>query len=357
MINNNFWKNKKVLITGHSGFKGSWLSIILHKAGAHLYGYSLKNKNKDSLFNSANIKKIYKENKFADIRNKKTLKQFFEKIKPDIAIHLAAQPLVGVSYSYPTDTFEVNFNGTLNFLNNLRQIKNLKTALIITSDKCYDNKEWVFSYRENDALGGKDPYSASKACSELLFHAYNSSFFKKEKINVASVRGGNVIGGGDWSDDRLFADIAKSFTYGTYLKIRNPNANRPWQHVLEPLLGYIKLIEKLAKSNFYSSSWNFGPYESECVSVSEIINICKKKNFVLKYTKKIKKTSKHEAKNLKLDITKSVTYLDWRPKLSIDKALDYTIDWYKFYKNNRKRPKDIYKFTERQINSYYNLKI
>ena len=351
MINKLFWKNKNVLITGHSGFKGSWLSLILNLYDANLYGMSLKQKKRYSIFNLCKLEKIFKKNLFADIRNKKKLEKFINLANPEIAIHLAAQPLVINSYIDPVQTFETNVNGTINFLECCLKAKKLKNILIITSDKCYKNKHTNKGYKENDHIGGKDPYSASKACTEIIVNSYRESFFKKKGINIATARAGNVIGGGDWSDHRLFVDIIKNLYLKKDLKIRNLKSIRPWQNVLDPLAGYIKLIEKMDKNKKYSDAWNFGPENSSCITVEKLIQ---KIQYKFRKIKNYKTTKENfpEDKMLKLNISKSKKLLNWYPKISIDKSIKITLDWYEFMFKNVNNPNKLLNYSINQIRKY-----
>ena len=273
----NFWHKKKVFITGHTGFKGSWLCIFLNYLGAEITGYSLKPNTKPSLFNLAKIERVIKKSIISDVRNYKKLSYEIKKSKASIIFHLAAQPLVRLSYLHPKDTFDTNFTGTLNILQAIKKNKNIKTGIIITTDKVYDiRKNKVF--KETDVLGGVDPYSSSKVCVEFLYNSYNKSFFSSSKQNITTVRAGNVIGGGDYSLDRLIPDIYKSAKKNKIIFLRNPNSVRPWQHVLEPLSGYLLLAQKIHNKkmppNYYN--WNFGPNISSCKSVKYLADYLSK---------------------------------------------------------------------------------
>ena len=276
-INRKFWKNKKVFITGHTGFKGSWLSIFLTHLGAEVTGYSLKPNTNPSLFNLAKVNNVIKKSIIADIRDYKKLYSEIKKSKASIIFHLAAQPLVRLSYIHPKDTFDVNFSGTLNILQIIKRLKNISTGIIITTDKVYNiNKNKIF--KETDSLGGLDPYSSSKVCVEYLFNSYNESFFKDNKQMIATVRAGNVIGGGDYSLDMLIPDIYKSANSKKSITLRNPSSIRPWQHVLEPLSGYLLLAQNIhsKKIKNIQQNWNFGPNISSCKSVRYLTNfLCK----------------------------------------------------------------------------------
>jgi CDP-glucose 4,6-dehydratase len=349
---NNFWKNKKVLITGHSGFKGSWLTLILNLKGAKLFGISLHPNTTPNLFTIlGNHRRI--NSSFTDIRNYEPIKKIIRKIQPDVIFHLAAQPLVRDSYRNPVDTFATNIMGTVNILDILRENLSVKVFLNITSDKCYENNEQVWGYRENDPMGGKDPYSSSKGCSELITSAFRHSFFNDNNMSISSVRAGNVIGGGDWSNDRLIPDLVRSLTSNKKIIVRQPLSTRPWQHVLDPLSGYIELAEKMYKNKKkYIGAWNFGPENSKELNVKQIVrefeSFFNKKNIMdVKLEKKL-----YEARTLKLDISKVKNYLNWSPVLNIDEALGYTFSWYKEYISRG----DMEKFSITQINKFYELK-
>ena len=329
-IDTNFWKNKKVFITGHTGFKGSWLSLFLSNLGAEVTGYSLAPNTTPSLYNLAKIKNIIKKSIIADVRNFKTLQNEIEKSNATIVFHLAAQPLVRLSYIHPKDTFDVNFTGSLNVLQSIKNSKNVKTGIIITTDKVYDiTKNKIF--KEEDDLGGLDPYSASKVCVEFLFNSYQKSFFSKSKKMIATVRAGNVIGGGDYSLDRLIPDIYKSLKGNKKILIRNPNSIRPWQHVLEPLGGYLLLAQNIhnKKIKNLEQHWNFGPNISSCKSVKYLSQYFSKKlKLKIISEKKENNLFKPETSILRLSNSKSRKFLSWHPKWSINKSLDKILTWY-----------------------------
>lgn len=333
MVNDvDFWKEKKVFITGHTGFKGAWLSIILSRLGAHVYGYSLEPPSQPNLFEKSKIgTHIHSVN--ADIRDRSRLLDEINLAKPDIVFHMAAQSLVGKSYENPVETYDVNVMGTLNLLEAVRFCDSVQVAILVTTDKCYKNHEWVWGYRENDALGGYDPYSSSKACDEILISSYRSSFFSdyKNYKHVSSVRAGNVIGGGDWAYMRLVPDIARAFLNNDLLNIRNPQMIRPWQHVFEPLFGYMLLAEKSWDSDGeFDSAWNFGPSSESCVSVQRIVDVAQAylDNGLQVNFHSADSEAFHEASLLKLDCSKAESLLGWRPKWHIDHALSMTLDWY-----------------------------
>jgi CDP-glucose 4,6-dehydratase len=342
------YKDKKVLVTGHSGFKGGWLTIWLEMLGAKVIGYALDPLYENGIFQSSGIGNYINDYR-ADVRDLNRLIEVFNSEKPDIVFHHAAQPLVIESYKNPVETFEVNVLGTVNVLEAIRQTPSVKAAIIITTDKCYENKEWVWGYRENDPMGGYDPYSASKGAAELVINAYRRSFFMEEgKPAVASARAGNVIGGGDWSENRLVPDIIKAISNNKTIEIRNPQATRPWQYVLEPLAGYLKLGTALLQSpEKFAEGWNFGPFMQDVYSVKQIVeNII---HFSGKGTwKDLSKQEKlHEANLLMLDISKAVQKLNWKPVLSFNESIKFTVDWYmNAYKSN------VLDFSRNQIKIY-----
>jgi CDP-glucose 4,6-dehydratase len=336
------YKNKTVLITGHTGFKGSWLIFWLIKMKAYVIGFS-----KDIPTNPAHFELLQKNNYLkdlidirGDIRDGKKLNEVFKEYNPDIVFHLAAQPLVRYSYKNPIETYETNVIGTLKVFEACKEA-DVKAIINITSDKCYENKEWVWGYRENDALGGYDPYSSSKACSEILTNSYRNSFFNLDEYKkthntlLASCRAGNVIGGGDWAEDRLISDIVKATVINKKVMIRNPNATRPWQHVLEPISGYLLLGQKLLEGKKeFAGAWNFGPFNEGNIKVIDVLNECKKQWDKIRFEIDNKQHF-HEAQFLKLDCNKANFYLKWHPVWNSKKAIKKTIIWYKeFYENN-----------------------
>ena len=345
-----FYKNKKILITGNTGFKGSWLTLILSSLKSKVLGYSISELPNPNLYK---ILKLNKKVKFikGDIRNFNYLMKTVEKFNPHIIFHLAAQSLVKKSFKKPLYTISTNTGGSANILECSRLSKSVKSLVYITSDKCYENSEWIWGYRENDKLGGCDPYSSSKAAAENIFTAYLESFFKEKKIGAASVRAGNVIGGGDWSRDRIIPDIMRSINSNKKLLIRNPNSTRPWQHVLDPLLGYLILGMKIYNNNSFSGAWNFGPNSTNVFTVKDVVNQISsnlkinKNNFV--FNKKNKRQFR-EAKLLKLNCDKASEYLKWKPKLSAKQSIDLTCVWYKSYFEK----KDMANITFKQIENY-----
>ena len=335
-INKNFWKGKKVFLTGHTGFKGSWLSLWLQNMGVLVKGYSLDVNTKPALFTQANVA-AEMESEIGDIRNLGQLTESMVSFSPDILIHMAAQPLVRLSYQEPVDTYTTNVIGTVNVLEAARKCPNLKAIVSVTTDKCYENKEWEWGYRENEPMGGHDPYSSSKGCAELVTSAYRRSFFSnKNSASLASARAGNVIGGGDWSNDRLLPDILKAFENLEPVIIRNPNATRPWQHVLEPISGYLVLAQMLYEfGDDYAEAWNFGPKDESCKPVKWVID--KMVNLWGESTswKLDKNDNPHEAGLLKLNCSKALKRLKWKSMLDIEDSLRLTIDWHQnFLKGN-----------------------
>lgn len=336
---NNEYKNKKVIVTGHTGFKGSWLCRWLQIMGANVIGISLQPNTQPSHFNLLNLDI---ESYFIDIRNAEEIEKTIKKIKPDIVFHLAAQPLVRDSYDIPLITFETNVIGTANILNACRNMDDLRGVVIVTTDKCYENKEWIWGYRESDPVGGHDPYSASKGCAELVTSCFRKSFFNLELYGkshgtlIASARAGNVIGGGDWSKDRLIPDIMRAVSKGEAVTIRNPESTRPWQHVLECLSGYLCLGEKLLqRDKKFAESWNFASTFEENAKVLEIVNLIKKYWNKLQYEVKTQENQPYEAGLLRLDCSKALTHLCWKNVWNLENTIAATTNWYRnFYENN-----------------------
>lgn len=349
-----FWKNKKVLITGHTGFKGSWLSIWLNDMGAEVVGYSLEPYTQKDNFVLTGIGKRIIDIR-GDINDIEHLGEVFEEYSPEIVFHMAAQPLVRLSYSEPEYTYKTNVMGTLNVLEAVRRTDSVKTAVVITTDKCYENKETRRGYKETDAFGGYDPYSSSKACAEILTASYRSSFMNPDKYenhgkSIATVRAGNVIGGGDWARDRIIPDCIRAIEEDVDIKIRSPRAVRPWQHVLDPLCGYLTLAEKMFKEPAkYAEGWNFGPEYTEFSTVWQVVQ-----NIIEAYgtgsaIDVSDKSDLHEAELLYLDITKAKEKLGWKPCWDIKHTIDMTVEWYKNYQKT-----DVYELCKKQIYSYEN---
>jgi len=352
-MNKQFWSGKKVFITGHTGFKGSWLTTWLKLLGASITGYSLAPETNPNLFELACVSDGINSIE-GNILDVDSLRHAMRTQCPEIVFHLAAQPLVRYSYANPVETYEVNVIGTLNVLEAVRSIESVKAVIVVTSDKCYENQEWVWGYRESDPMGGFDPYSSSKGCTELAVSSYRRSFFNvsdyaKHGVGLATVRAGNVIGGGDWAEARLIPDLIRSFTKNETAMIRNPNAHRPWQYILDVLTGYLILAQKLYESgSHFSDAWNFGPNDENVKSVSWIADkMTQLWGEKAKYSVN-QDTLLHEANCLKLDSNKSRTILGWEPKSSIEDVLENTINWYQafFQQKNMKQ------FTERQIATY-----
>lgn len=347
----NIYKNKKVLITGHTGFKGSWLAFWLNKLGAEVTGYALEPETNPSHYE---ILKPQINSIIGDILDKHKLEKAFDEAQPDIVFHLAAQAYVGYSYKDPHETYNTNVMGTLNVLEGARKCNDVKALVLITTDKIYENKEWVWGYRENDRLGGYDPYSASKACCEILIHSYINSFFNLGKYGnshntlIASARAGNVIGGGDWGKDRLIPDIVKNVAENKSTYIRRPDAVRPWQHVLESLSGYLRLGQKLLeKKKEFSGAWNFGPLQNKDLPVEVLVRIAKKYWPKIKFElNAIDDTPFHETSALRLDSSKAFKLLNWQPIWDGEEAIKRSIDWYKDYHENELIT------TENQLNEY-----
>ncbi len=329
MIDQDFWKDKKVFLTGHTGFKGSWLSIWLSSLGANVKGYSLKPNSSPSLFDEAKIDKLI-VSQIGDIRDQELLSESMVSFNPDILIHMAAQPIVKLSYDEPIETYEVNVIGTVKVLEAARKCLNLKAIINVTTDKCYENEGYDKSYTETDPMGGFDPYSSSKGCAELVASSYRRSFLNELGIGIASVRAGNVIGGGDWANDRLIPDILRSFDINKAVIVRNPDATRPWQHVLEPLSGYLLLAQKLYNNEEYSGGWNFGPDEIDVKPVHWILD--KMISYWPDATWELDKNSNpHEAKFLKLNISKASEFLGWMPTWDIEMTLGNLTRWHKLW--------------------------
>lgn len=343
-----FWNGKKVLITGHTGFKGSWLAFWLKTLGAEVCGYALTPEGKLNLYENLDLKNQIKS-VIGDIGDLSSFEKNLQDFKPEIVFHLAAQSLVRRSYRQPVETYMTNVIGTVNVLDAIRRADFVKAVVVVTTDKVYENKEWHWAYRENERLGGFDPYSNSKACAELAVSAYRNSFFAESDTLIATARAGNVIGGGDWAEDRLLPDVFRSLIFGEKLEIRNPDSVRPWQHVLEPLNGYLMLAEKLhAGEKEYAASWNFGSAEEDAKPVGWILE--KIRNLWSAPVDWLidEKNHPHEAKLLKIDSTKAKNELNWRPKLSLDQSVALTSEWYLGFRNKE----NLIRLTRSQIDFY-----
>lgn len=348
-----FWRGKRVFLTGHTGFKGSWLSLWLQSLGAQVAGYALPAPTNPSLFDIARVADGM-DSVIADIRDLTSLHRAMQSAQPEIVIHMAAQPLVRESYRNPVDTYATNVMGTVNLLEAVRHTPGVKAVVNITTDKCYENREWVWGYRENEPMGGYDPYSNSKGCAELVSAAYRSSFFnpgdyERHGVALATVRAGNVIGGGDWAQDRLIPDILSAFEAGTSVHIRNPHSIRPWQHVLEPLRGYLTLAERLfERGAAYAEAWNFGPRDEDAKPVGWIVEQLASlwgpgANWQIDAGE-----HPHEAHFLKLDISKARSLLDWNPALNLRQALELIVAW----TQARQARQDMRQATLSQIQAY-----
>jgi CDP-glucose 4,6-dehydratase len=356
-IFNGVYDGKKILITGHTGFKGSWLSIWLESLGAEVIGYALPAPTKPSLFEVAGIA-THITSIEGDVRDGNHLERVLEKYEPDMVFHLAAQALVRLSYENPVQTYETNIMGTVNLLEAVRKCNSVRVCTVITSDKCYENKEWVYAYRENDALGGYDPYSSSKAGTELVVGSYQQSFFNPDKyeshgVALASARAGNVIGGGDWSSDRIVPDAVRALADNKTIVVRNPRAVRPWQHVLESLSGYLWLAALMWDHGAkYSSAWNFGPNNFDNLTVGQLVDGIVKKWGSGEWTDASVNNilQLHEANILRLDCTKAQSLLGWSPVYGIAEAINATVDWYRNY--YLKPVLNFYNATLAQIQTY-----
>ncbi|WP_275826580.1 CDP-glucose 4,6-dehydratase [Paraflavitalea sp. CAU 1676] len=348
------YSGKKVFITGHTGFKGAWLMALLHTLGASVKGYALPPSYADGLFDSLAPLKMG-ESEFGDIRNRDQISASLCSYQPDFVFHLAAQPLVRSSYEKPTETFDINVTGTASVLEAVHRLSGPCTVVVVTTDKVYHNKEQHILYREDDPLGGYDPYSASKACSEILVEAFRSSFFNPTEIDrhhkcIATARAGNVIGGGDWSKDRIVPDIVRSLQANQTIEVRNPKAVRPWQHVLEPLLGYLSLAARLKLAPFeYSKAYNFGPQPEDHLTVRELVETAIDAWGLGNWQDASNQDQPHEAGLLKLSIERAIQELKWKPKLQAAEAIRWTIEWYKQPHQHRSN------FTINQIHEYLSL--
>ena len=347
MIDKEFWKDKRVFLTGHTGFKGSWLALWLADMGAIVKGYALNPPTMPSLFIEAKVaEKI--DSEIGDIRDFETLKTSMVDFNPDILVHMAAQPLVRLSYKEPLETYEINVMGTAKVLEAARNCQNLKAIVSVTTDKCYENKEWVWGYREDEPMGGHDPYSSSKGCSELVTSAYRRSFMQDKGVGLATARAGNVIGGGDWADDRLIPDILRAFEQHQAVIIRNPASTRPWQHVLEPLSGYLVLAQNLYQfPGKYAEGWNFGPFDEDAKPVDWILN-----HMVNQWPGSSwhldDNAHPHEAGYLKLDISKAKSRLNWHPTWRLEQTLERIVTWHKAWLNKQ----DMQNICLNEINEY-----
>lgn len=347
-MNSGFWRGKRVLVTGHTGFKGGWLSLCLQSAGAEVHGYALAPPTSPSLFGVARIGDGMAGSEMADIRDADRLREAMQTARPDIVFHLAAQALVRQAYDFPVETYAVNVLGTVCLLEAVRATPSVKAVVNVTSDKCYENREWAWGYREDDALGGFDPYSSSKACAELVTAAYRRSFLESSGVALASVRAGNVLGGGDWACGRLVPDCLRAMDAHTHLAIRFPQAIRPWQHVLEPLSGYLLLAERLYTDGAAcAEAWNFGPGDDGAHTVQWIVERLAAMGKGMAW--RCEETRQpHEAHYLKLDSSKAQARLGWRPRWRLETALQKTLEWHGAWRGGE----DMRGFTMAQIDDY-----
>lgn len=347
-LNRSFWRGKRVFLTGHTGFKGGWLALWLSEMGAEVHGYALTPSTDPSFYIVTGLSERLASSTIADIRDADTLQSALRSAAPDVVLHLAAQPLVRYSYAAPVETYAVNVMGTVNLLEALRHASGIKVVVNVTTDKCYENRERNEPYTEEEALGGYDPYSSSKACSELVTSAYRRSFLAEQGVALASARAGNVIGGGDWSADRLLPDFLRAIDAGQTLTIRYPHAIRPWQHVLEPLSGYLQLAERLyADNKSFAEAWNFGPEEADSRPVEWLVdNLCA--HVPGASWRREAAPQPHEAVTLKLDSSKAKQRLNWRPRWPIEQALAHTVDWHLAWRNGA----DMRAFSLQQIAAY-----
>ena len=345
-----FWRDRSVFVTGHTGFKGGWLALVLEQLGAKVHGYALPPTSSPNLYEVCGVDDHLENSTFGDIRDLNQLLRAIDAAEPSIIFHLAAQPLVIDSYADPVETYSTNVIGTVNILEASRRSSTVKAIVNVTTDKVYENHEWLWPYRENDRLGGHDPYSNSKACAELVSMAYRDSFLSSQGIRLATARAGNVIGGGDWANNRLVPDIFQSLSVGQPVKVRNPLATRPWQHVLEPIAGYLQLAEKLTLNDpKYSDAWNFGPKQEDVRTVAWVLDKFKALNPTMSWN--IEKTeAHHEALSLQLDISKSLNALGWAPKWDLGVGIEKTHIWYEAYA----KAGNMKAITLKQIDEYLN---
>lgn len=347
-VNPDFWRGKRVFLTGHTGFKGGWLSLWLQSMGAEVHGYALAPPTGTNLFTVAAVGKGMASSEIADIRDADRLRQAMQAARPEIVFHLAAQPLVRYSYAQPVETYAVNVMGTVHLLEAVRATPGVKAVVNVTTDKCYENCGWVWGYRENEALGGFDPYSSSKGCAELVTSAYRRSFLEPAGIALASARAGNVIGGGDWAEDRLIPDFLRAMDAGVTLKIRSPQSTRPWQHVLEPLSGYLMLAERLYTEGLpFAEAWNFGPGDEDARPVRWIVERLAEMRQDVKWQCD-ETLQPHEAHYLKLDSSKAKSRLDWQARWRLQAALQKTLEWHQAWRHGE----DMHALTLSQIAQY-----
>ncbi len=343
-----FWRDKRVFITGHTGFKGGWLTLWLSILGANITGYALPPNTRPSFFSAVNLGPCLAKSHLADINDSSAVEAAVFAANPEVIFHLAAQPLVRRSYAEPLETYQTNVMGTANLLQVTRKCHALQAIVVVTSDKCYENQAWPWGYRETDTLGGYDPYSNSKACQELVVSAFRQSYLQDKGVAIATARAGNVIGGGDWSEDRLIPDAMRAHAAKALLTIRSPLATRPWQHVLEPLAGYITLAEQLCANPDLAGGWNFGSQDSDVRTVEEVLNLVSQRLPGGLSWQVDTATQPHEARLLKLDCSKSASLLGWKPQWTLEQALAHTCDWYSQFSGER----NMAQITQSQIAIY-----
>lgn len=343
-----FWRGRRVLVTGHTGFKGSWLCLWLQSMGAQVHGFALLPPTEPNVFSVAQVGEAMASSTFADIRDYQKLAAAIADVQPEIVFHLAAQPLVRYSYKQPVETYQVNVMGVVHLLEAVRTAGGVKALVNVTSDKCYDNREWPWGYREYEAMGGHDPYSSSKGCAELVTAAYRNSFLAEAGVAVATARTGNVIGGGDWALDRLLPDFFRAIDSGSSLTVRSPESIRPWQHVLEPVSGYLTLGERLYTDGAeFAESWNFGPTDEDAQTVGWIVEHLMRQNPGMTWHRDLS-SQPHEANYLKLDSSKARTRLRWKPRWRLPAALDKTLKWHRAWRDRQ----DMRDVTIAQIGEY-----
>lgn len=334
-MNASFWRGKRVFLTGHTGFKGGWLSLWLKSLGAEVHGFALPPTTDPSLFVTARVDQCLSGHTLGDLADRSLVATALHDAQPEIVFHLAAQALVRQGYAFPVETYATNVMGTVHLLQAIRECPAVRAVVNVTTDKCYENREWEWGYRENDALGGADPYASSKACSELVTAAFRRSFLESSGVGVATARAGNVIGGGDWSPDRLLPDAFRALDSQRALELRAPGSIRPWQHVLEPLAGYLSLAEALWRDpKTYSGAWNFGPSDSDARSVAEVLKSLSKLEPAFHWTSDSKEHP-HEAGVLRLDSSRARLALGWRPRWNLEEALARTAEWHRLWRQGR----------------------